>query len=279
VTRVDKALSLAAKQLAEAGVPNGARDARDIMATVINVNPEKITLFRDTQLHPEQETTFFDMIALRITRHPVSHLVGGRDFYDRWFKVTPAVLDPRPETETLVHTALGRPFSRLLDLGVGSGAILISLLAERAAAVGVGVDVSDAALDVAKENAVAHGVDTRATFTVSDWFASITGTFDLIVSNPPYIAAEEMAGLQQEVRLYEPRIALTDEADGLSAYRTIIANAPSYLDAGGWLMVEIGPTQAAAVCAMVDAAGLCDVTVIPDMDGRDRVVMSQKPQD
>jgi release factor glutamine methyltransferase len=154
----------------------------------------------------------------------------------------------------------------------------LSLLAERGDAQGVAADLSDAALDVAKQNCAALDIGARASFVQSNWFAHITGTFDLIVSNPPYIAESEMNALQPEVRLFEPRMALTDEADGLSAYRIICRDAPAYLVPGGRLIVEIGPTQASAVCKMMTGAGFDHLVVHQDFDGRDRVVVAQRPE-
>lgn len=270
-------LGWANAELAEAGIENGPRDARLIMAAALDVAPERVTLLAYDEIDSVSEAAFMASIHMRAEGHPVSHLVGGRLFFDRWFKVTPDVLDPRPETEELVAEALKMPFADVLDLGTGSGAIIVTLLAERPDAVGVATDISDAALQVATDNAVALGVADRVHFEVSNWFAAVGGQFDLIVSNPPYIAADEMDGLQAEVRLFEPRMALTDEADGLTAYRKISAGAPAYLRRGGRLLVEIGPTQASAVSAMMEKAGLVDVRVIPDLDGRDRVVAGKNP--
>ena len=208
----------------------------------------------------------------RLDRRPVSRILGEREFWGRCFKVTEATLDPRPETETLVELALAEPFSQVLDLGTGTGCILISLLAERPDATGVGTDISDQAVLVAGDNAERHEVADRLILPLSGWFDSIGGRFDLIVSNPPYIAGEEMSTLEPEVRDHDPRIALTDGGDGLSAYRAIAAGAPDHLTAGGRLLVEIGPTQAGAVTGLFRAAGLEDITVHPDLDGRDRVV-------
>jgi release factor glutamine methyltransferase len=220
-------------------------------------------------------TDFETLVRRRAAREPFSHIAGYRDFWTHRFKVTPDVLDPRPETEVLVQAALAEPFTKVLDLGTGSGCILISLLAEMPNAKGVGTDLSDRALLVAGENAERIGVADRLVLPVSDWFADTGGTYDLIVSNPPYIGAGEMAALQPEVRDHEPRSALTDEADGLSAYRAIAAGAPDHLTPGGRLLVEIGPTQARAVSEIFRAAGLADIVVHPDLDGRDRVVAAR----
>ncbi|MBQ2263383.1 MAG: peptide chain release factor N(5)-glutamine methyltransferase [Loktanella sp.] len=216
---------------------------------------------------------FADMVAQRAARVPLSHLLGYRDFYNHRFVVTADVLDPRPDTESIVIAALEQPFAQVLDLGTGSGCILLSLLAEQPQARGLGVDISEAALAVAARNSAALGLDQRADLRLSDWFSKVTGQFDLIISNPPYIAADEMSGLQPEVRLHEPAGALTDHGDGLSCYRIIAAGAPAHLAKGGRLMVEIGPTQARAVSAMFSAAGFTDLAVINDLDGRNRGIL------
>ena len=212
-----------------------------------------------------------EMVRRRCRGEPMSHILGYRDFWHHRFEVSADVLDPRPETETLVAAALEGTFERVLDLGTGSGCILLSLLAARPATLGTGTDLSSAALAVAARNAAALGVANRVTLHPSDWWDRVTGRFDLIVSNPPYIAADDMAGLQRELG-FEPRMALTDGGDGLSAYRAITAEVAGHLAPGGRLMLEIGPTQGTAVRAMVQAAGLRQVQVLPDLDGRDRVV-------
>nr|WP_268821742.1 peptide chain release factor N(5)-glutamine methyltransferase [Octadecabacter dasysiphoniae] len=212
----------------------------------------------------------------RRAREPMAHILGTRDFWKHSFVVTKDVLDPRPDTETLVQAALEVPFARVLDLGTGSGCILISVLADRSGATGVGADVSEAALEVAAQNVMAIGVYERCVLVQSDWFEGVDGTFDLIVSNPPYIAEDEMPTLAPELS-FEPRIALTDGGDGLSCYRILADGAGAHLNAGGWLMVEIGPTQAGQVAQMFRAAGLVAVGIRRDLDGRDRVVVGQKP--
>lgn len=210
-----------------------------------------------------------DALQKRAAGMPVSKIIGLRDFWKRSFTVTPDVLDPRPDTETLVEAALAVPFETVLDLGTGSGCILISLLDERPQSTGLGVDISDAALQVARVN----GASTpNARFMRSNWFDGVTGRFDLIVSNPPYVTRAEWETLAPEVRAHDPRIALTDEGDGLGAYRHIIAHAPQFLEAGGHVMVEIGFTQGAQVAALFEGAGLTDVKVLQDMTGKDRVI-------
>jgi release factor glutamine methyltransferase len=189
-----EALRDATARLQAAGVEGAARDARRLLAHALGVAPD-VLAGRMTDPVPEAAgATFAALVARRAAREPVSHLTGVRAFWGREFRVTRDVLDPRPETETLVALALEAPFRRVLDLGTGSGCILVTLLAERPGAQGVGTDVSAQALVIAGENAARHGVAQRLVLTPSDWFGDIGGRYDLIVSNPPYIAAEEMAG-------------------------------------------------------------------------------------
>lgn len=264
-------LSTGAGELRAAGVENAMRDARRLMAGALGVDPGRLTLVERDEVAPLVVAEFQDAIRRRCDGVPVAQIVGWRAFYGRRFEVNRDVLDPRPETEALIGEALREPFEEVLDLGTGTGCILLTLLAERPGARGVGSDVSAAALTVAKRNAAALEVAGRCTLIESDWFGGLGGRFDLIVSNPPYIAAEEMAGLMPELS-HEPRMALTDEADGLSAYRVITQNVTAHLKPGGRLLVEIGWQQGGAVAALFRAAGFAEVTVLPDLDGRDRVV-------
>ncbi|GGH19491.1 release factor glutamine methyltransferase [Cribrihabitans marinus] len=273
-----QAMAAASARLRAAGVPDPARDARMLLAHAARIEASRVTLIAPEELDPAIAERFEQLIALRAIRVPVSHLLGERDFYGRRFKVSRDVLDPRPETEILIEAALAEPFSRVLDLGTGSGCILVTLLAERAEARGTGVDLSSAACLQASANAVLHRVEARAEILQSDWLDQVSGRFDLIVSNPPYIACDEMDGLSAEVREHEPEMALTDGGDGLGAYRRIAADAPGHMTGGGRLLVEIGPTQAAVVTDLLDAAGLERVQVIQDLDGRDRVVAARRPR-
>lgn len=267
-----QAMVAATARLRAAGVPDPARDARLLLAHAARIEASRVTLIAPEDLAPDIAERYEQLIALRAVRVPVSHLLGEREFYGRRFKVSGEVLDPRPETEILIEAALSAPFERVLDLGTGSGCILVTLLAERSEATGLGVDLSEAACLQASANAVLHRVADRADVRASDWFAQVAGRFDLIVSNPPYIALAEMPDLAPEVIDHEPRMALTDGGDGLGAYRRIAAGAPDHLRPGGRLMVEIGPTQALPVSQLFEAAGLSGIQVIPDLDGRDRVV-------
>ncbi|WP_254449062.1 peptide chain release factor N(5)-glutamine methyltransferase [Thalassococcus sp. S3] len=274
-----EAMVAATARLRAAGVDDPARDARVLLAHAARIEASRVTLIAPEDLAPDIEERFDQLISLRAVRVPVSHLLGEREFYGRRFKVSRDVLDPRPETETLIEVALAEPFDHVLDLGTGSGCLLVTLLAEMPSARGLGVDLSEAACLQASANAVLHRVQTRAELRQSDWFAAVDGRFDLIVSNPPYIALSEMDDLSEEVRSHEPRMALTDEGDGLGAYRAIAMGAPKRLRAGGRLLVEIGPTQADAVSELFIQAGLEALRILPDLDGRDRVVSAVMPLD
>ncbi|MBD3677650.1 MAG: peptide chain release factor N(5)-glutamine methyltransferase [Rhodobacteraceae bacterium] len=273
-----EALREGAARLAEAGIEGAQRDARRLMAHALGIAPDRLSLVLRDPIPEGAQAAFEDAIAARLRRVPVSQIIGRREFYGREFRVTSDVLDPRPETETLVDMALSQGFARVLDLGTGSGCILLTLLAERPAATGLGTDVSEAALSIARDNAARLGLADRVEFRLGDWFAPVTGDFDLIVSNPPYIALSEMPDLAPEVRDHEPRQALTDEGDGLGAYRAILADAPGHLRPGGRILVEIGASQGEAVATLFRAAGLQDTTVHSDMDGRDRVVAGRLPE-
>jgi len=271
------ALRAAIPRLREAGIEDAARDARLLLAHALQIAPDRLTLHLGDDLPPGCKGRLEVLIAARLARQPVSQITGQRLFWGRSFAVTPDVLDPRPETETLVAAALSEPFDRVLDLGTGTGCILLTLLLERPGAVGVGVDLSAAALGVADQNRRRFGVGGRAMLEQGNWFDAVRKAFDLIVSNPPYIAADEMAGLAPEVRDWEPHLALTPGGDGLDAYRAITAGAGAHLRPGGRLMVEVGPTQGPAVAMMMQGAGLVDVVHLPDLDGRCRVIAGRAP--
>ena len=271
------ALRAAVPRLREAGIDDAARDARALLAHAMGLTADRLTLHLQDDLRPEAETRFAAYIAARSTRQPVSQIIGERLFWGHSFHVSADVLDPRPETEILVQAALQQPFVKMLDLGTGSGAILLSCLKDMPAASGHGVDLSSAALAVARRNAERLDLVKRTKFAVSDWFQNVTGRYDLIVSNPPYIAAHELPDLAPEVRLHEPMMALTPGGDGLDAYRTIAKGAMARLLPQGRILLEIGPTQGAQVVALLDAQGFVGLHLLADLDGRDRVVAGQTP--
>ena len=261
--------------LRDAGIEDAPRDARLLMAKAMGVPADRLTLHLADPLTAAALQTFTTLLLSRVARQPMAQILGERLFWSRSFEVTRDTLDPRPETEVLVQEALRLPFQNMLDLGTGSGCILISCLLDMPDAHGLGTDLSKAALRVAGRNAARHAL-TRARFAASDWFRAVSNRYDLIVANPPYIAAADHAKLAPEVRQWEPKSALTPGGDGLAAYRAIAAGAAAHLTATGRILLEIGPTQGAAVVALLKKHGLGAIRILPDLDGRDRVIVAER---
>lgn len=252
-------------------------DARALLAHALGIAPDRLTLHLPDPISDAAMAAYQTAIAARLAHQPVAQIIGRRMFWRHEFIVTRDTLDPRPETEILVAEAIRRPALKVLDLGTGTGCILLSILASLPMAMGVGADISAAALEVAARNAATLALEKRVRLVQSDWFAKITDRFDLIVANPPYIAADEMGHLSKDVHDWEPHLALTPGGDGLDAYRAIARGAGARLIAGGRILLEIGPTQGAAVGALLSAKGFDAIQILPDLDGRDRVVCAQKP--
>ena len=272
------ALVAAQRTLAEAGIEGAGTDARALVAEAAGVARDRLTLHLGDEMDEEARARLDAMLARRLAREPVARILGRRAFWGRDFAVTPDVLDPRPETECLVAAALAGPApARLLDLGTGSGCIAVTLLAEWPGVRGVATDISGAALAVAAENAARHRAAGRLDLVEADWFDGVAGRFDLIVSNPPYIARAEMAGLAREVRRHDPRAALSDGGDGLGAYRALAEGMAAHLAPGGRVLLEIGAAQGPEVARLLARAGLAEVRILPDLDGRDRVVTGWHP--
>jgi len=264
----------------EAFLPAGEaeREARLLLCHALHIGSATLlSRLNEPWTDIEARARLDTAVAARLSRQPLSQILGQWEFYGRSFAVTKNTLTPRPDTEALVDLALAAPGTRALDLGTGTGAIIVSLLAERPGLRAVATDISDAALEVAAQNARAHGVADRLDLLRADWFSGVTGQFDLIVSNPPYVTQPVYATLAPEITQWEPRAALTPGGDGLDAYRAICAGAFGHLRPGGRLLVEIGFDQSAAVAALFRAAGLTAVTVHPDLTGRDRIVAGSAP--
>lgn len=225
------------------------------------------------------QAAFDMMIARRAAGEPVSRILGRREFYGRMFDIGPGVLDPRPDSECTVELALSLcgDGDRVLDLGTGSGCLLLTVLAERPSAKGAAVDLSAEALEIAETNAKRLKLDGRCTFLRGAWFAPVEGRFDLIVSNPPYIASPDIGGLMIEVRAHDPLMALDGGVDGLDAYRAILTAAPAYLAPGGHAVLEIGSGQQEDVCALAETAGLALVERSKDLAGHVRALAFTVP--
>lgn len=276
MSTVQALLVAAGRRLAAAGIEAG--DARALLAHVLDVPRERLILMGPDDVASEVAARFETALQARLGHRPVSKITGKRLFWGREFQVTDDVLDPRPETESLIAEALAGPVpKRFLDLGAGTGCIPLTLLAEWPEAQAVAVDVSTAALKVTQQNAEALGVSARLQTFLSDWFDAVEGRFDLITSNPPYISDTEMQALSPEVYHHDPHLALTPGGDGLSPYITLAKGAMIHLCDGGRILVEIGWQQGDAVATIFRDAGLQEVKILPDMDGRDRVVCGTKP--
>ena len=260
------------RRLAAAGVEEAAVDAWLLFSYDKKVDRTWYLLNRTQRASGEEQEVYLKLIARRCERVPLQHITGEQEFMGLPFRVTPDVLIPRQDTEVLVEECLRHlaPGNIFLDLCTGSGCILVSLLHYAKGTFGTGADLSGKALAVAKGNVEANGVEAR--LVQGDLFEPVTGTFDLIVSNPPYIASAEIETLTPEVREHEPRMALDGTADGLFFYRRIVQESPSYLKEGGWLCMEIGYDQGAAVRQLMEARGFATVSVIKDLAGLDRVV-------
>ena len=269
MSRISDVISKGAAVLAEAGIDQSRRDAQILLADVCGCETSGLMLLDDVST--EQAARFHQMIEARAAFQPISQIIGYREFWGRRFRVTPDVLDPRPETETLIEQALKVGGQRILDLGTGSGAIALTLACELPSAEVTATDISDVALEIARENAVQLGAE-RVNFLRTDWWDGLSGAFDLIVSNPPYITASEMEILSPDVKNWEPHLALTPGGDGLNSYRQIAAQLSNYLAPGGTALFEIGHEQGAAVSEIFLDAGCSSVQIFSDLGGRDRVV-------
>jgi release factor glutamine methyltransferase len=282
--RAAEAIDKASRRLADAGIESSRLDAELLMAEAAGVAREA-AVTGSIDLSPATLKTFEALIARRERREPIAYILGHKEFYSLDFEVTPAVLIPRPETEFAVGAALecvaGKANARVLDIGTGSGAIAIAIAVNAPGATVTAIDVSSDAIAVASRNARRHRVEDRVTLRRGDCFemldgGALLGTFDVIVSNPPYLDDAEIAALEPDVRGYEPRVAMSAGAGGLQIMHRVVAGAPGHLAGDGELTVEVAAGQAAAVAKLVEEAGLRVVGVINDFSGHPRVVRAQK---
>lgn len=276
---IAQALLEASAILRRTGIAEARRDAGSLLLHALECDRAFLITHADDALAPETCARYQALIARRAQGEPLQYITGRQEFYGLDFLVTPDVLIPRPETELLVEAALKllpeTPAPFICDVGTGSGCIPGALLTERAAARAVALDISLAALRVAALNAAQIGVSARLRLVVSDCFAALNplaARFDMIVSNPPYVAERDMTGLQREVRDYEPRLALTPGGDGLQVIRRLISEAPQFLAPGGHLLIEIGYDQHEAVRSLIDPRVWTLLDIHQDLQGIPRTV-------
>lgn len=281
-TSLADALSTAAAELGAAGVEEPRREARQLMMAALECSLSHLVLHGQEALGPSAARVEH-FLKRRVAREPVSRILGSREFFGLDFTLGTETLDPRPDTEVLVSAALaalgGQEAPRLLDLGTGTGAILLALLRTLPEATGIGVDIAAGAAGIAARNAVALGLATRAHFMVGDLFTPLSpeARFNAVLSNPPYIPSADLAGLDPEVRLFDPPRALDGGADGLDFYRRIIEPAPEFLTSGGLLAFEVGQGQAQDVARIMAARGFGAIETFNDLGGIERVVTGRGP--
>ena len=277
-----QAWTQARRRLEEAGVDGPVIDARLLLEAATGASRTDIVTDPYRPLSPAESETLEGYLQRRAAREPVSHILGRKGFWTVELKVTRDVLTPRPDTETVVNAVLkslpAEQPMRVLDLGVGSGAILLALLAERPPWSGVGIDISESALEVARENASLLGLADRASFAHGLWAEGLPDqAFDAVVSNPPYIPTADIDTLEPEVRVHEPRLALDGGIDGLDAYRVLAPQVMRVLKPGGVFALEIGHDQGHAVEALMNQAKAGFCRVVSDLGQRDRVVIGRAP--
>jgi release factor glutamine methyltransferase len=277
--RMSRAQALAhlRRAFADAGLDNAALDARILLVEALGVAPAALVTDPDAPLGADGAERLAKIARRRLDREPVARILGEREFWGLPFELSPETLVPRPDTETLVRAALARLEDRrkgwrILDLGTGTGCLLVALLSELPSARGIGADRSLDALRTALRNAARNDVGERASFVASDWADACEGAFDLIVSNPPYIPTDDLLHLDPEVREHDPRAALDGGKDGLGAYRAIFRDAPRLLRPDAWLVVELGLGQEEEVRRIASSARLEVAGIERDLGGRPRAV-------
>lgn len=276
------ALEECATALAAAGFQEPRRQARRLLAAARGASAAEIFAHPEAELTPAEAARLAEMLRRMAGHEPLSRIIGVREFWGLDFLLSADTLDPRPESEGVVEAVLARlpdrsAPCRFLDLGTGTGCLLLALLSEFPQASGIGIDIAPGAAATARRNAQLLGLGGRAQFIAADWANAIAGRFDAVVANPPYIASGAITGLMPEVRDHDPLLALDGGADGLRAYRAIAADVGRLLRCGGWFVAEIGAGQAEAVTAILQQGGLVLDGLLPDLAGIARIVAARRP--
>ena len=273
-------LDAAVTALSAAGIESPRLEARLLLRHVLGVSMETLIVYPERAVTEDDRAALRPLVARRATREPLAYILGEREFWSLSFRVTPDTLVPRPDSETLIEAALAHVSDRhrvlrILDLGTGSGCLLLALLAELPAASGVGVDLSAAALAVARDNAFVLGLTDRAAWVQGNWSDAISGTFDLVVANPPYVAEAELSRLAPEVAQFEPRLALNGGPNGLDGLRALVPRLARLGTPESLVLIEIGADQAAPALALLVKHGLRDVKTIKDLSGNSRCMTAR----
>ena len=279
---VGEAIDRLARRLAAADVAAPRREARLVVALAMGIDPAVTLGWPERRLDAAAQARLAELAARRVAREPYARLAGRRAFWSLDLALSPATLDPRPDSETLIEAALAllpdrAARLRLIDFGTGSGCLLLALLSELPNAGGIGIDILPGAAAIARRNAAAAGLGGRAAFVIGDWGEAIGGTADVILANPPYICSADIANLAPEVARYEPPEALDGGADGLRAYRRLALDVARLLRPGGLGLIELGQGQAGAVAGLMNGAGLAVQQVRADLAGIERVLVVTQP--
>ena len=262
-------------KLSRSGIEGAARDARILTAYALETQISELSIMTNEKVPEKIISKLEKLILRRIDREPVSKILGAREFWGRSFFINENVLDPRGDTETLIDFVIEKPVTSVLELGTGSGAIAVTLACEWKEVHVTALDISEDALSLAKINAEKFNVQNKIDFLKSDWFEAVKGSFDLIISNPPYIGLIEKDEISTEVIKYDPEIALFAGHDGLDAYKKIIPNLAKFLNPDGFVVLEIGASQSNQVKNMMNVVGLINTQIVKDLSGNDRLVAAK----
>jgi len=275
---IGAALNAAVTRLTEAGIERPQAEARLLLEAATGLSRATVIGFPERAVGAVHLNVFDQMVVRRCHHEPASRILGRREFWSLTFEVTPATLDPRPDSETLVSAVLAQIDDRaanlsIIDFGTGTGCLVLALLSELPDATGTGVDLSAEAIEVAQRNAATLGLGERATFVRDDWARNVSERFDMVISNPPYIESDAIARLAAEVAAYDPRAALDGGADGLDAYRALLPQAKRLLKSGGLVALEIGQGQGPAIRALAGDVGFCESASASDLAGIERCLL------
>ena len=273
--KLREVLADAANKLSRSGIDGAARDARVLTAFAIGTPISELSLKLNELVSDQIISKLEKLILRRIDREPISKILGRREFWGRSFSINENVLDPRPDTETLIDFVIEKPVKSVLELGTGSGAIAITLACEWKEVHVTAIDISEDALSLARSNAEKYNVQNKVHFLKSDWFETVRGSFDLIISNPPYIGLIEQDKISAEVLKFDPKIALFAGHDGLDAYRKIIPKLIKFLNPHGLVVLETGASQSNQVKYMMNSVGFIDAKIVEDLSGKDRLVTAK----